>query len=197
VLDSLDCTSFDVFARTENELSWENTRGDGCDSDDVEYYNLFYKPFREFDFELLATIEGIGNRSFLHDSIQTYTGCYAVSAVDEAGNESAPSNLACNDNCEYFEMPNIFTPNEDGVNDFFTEMPGARYVESLSYYIHNRWGALVYLEENAQNVQWDGTNTNGRLLSDGVYYYVVKVTFVKLNPEDRVKDFKGWFYLKK
>lgn len=61
---------------------------------------------------------------------------------------------------------NVFTPNGDGINDFFTlinldDYPGP------SVKIYNRWGKLVYESESYQN-DWDGDN-----LKEGTYFYVV------------------------
>ncbi|MBF8965117.1 gliding motility-associated C-terminal domain-containing protein [Pontibacter sp. FD36] len=69
-----------------------------------------------------------------------------------------------------FSPPNIFTPNGDGLNDFF-EIPGMPADVCTSTFqhirIYNRWGKEVFAS-TAHNFKWDGKNVN-----DGVYYYVI------------------------
>lgn len=66
-----------------------------------------------------------------------------------------------------FELPNVITPNNDGVNDLYEieNLP-----ENTEVIILNRWGNLVYSSANYQNT-WDGKDTSGKELSDGVYTY--------------------------
>ncbi|MDD3875214.1 MAG: choice-of-anchor L domain-containing protein [Bacteroidales bacterium] len=62
-------------------------------------------------------------------------------------------------------IPNVFTPNGDGINDFFV-IDGIEYVPDCKIMIFNRWGSKVYESDNYKN-DWDGENH-----SDGVYYYI-------------------------
>lgn len=66
-----------------------------------------------------------------------------------------------------FEFPNVFTPNSDGINDFFEikNLP-----ENTEVIILNRWGNVVFSSSNYQN-NWDGNSQNGQELADGVYTY--------------------------
>lgn len=68
------------------------------------------------------------------------------------------------------DIPNIFTPNNDGANDICTykQIEG---VMDFNISVLNRWGNLVYYDEN--NFLWDGTDRNGKLLSAGTYYYIL------------------------
>jgi gliding motility-associated-like protein len=75
--------------------------------------------------------------------------------------------------CIYFFVPNIFTPNNDGVNDFF-EITCPELVNEIV--IYNRWGQKVYFSENYLN------NWNGENLPDGVYYY-----FLTFDSDNKVK----------
>ena len=68
-------------------------------------------------------------------------------------------------------IPNIFTPNGDGLNELFA--PQFDPIENLGefqMYIYNRWGRLVFSTESYQKL-WDGNNTNGQPYPEGVYYY--------------------------
>jgi gliding motility-associated-like protein len=68
-------------------------------------------------------------------------------------------------------LPNIFTPNGDGVNDFFR--PKMYGVKELSCTIFDRWGKLVY-EFRDINDKWDGRNKENRESSAGTYFYVFR-----------------------
>ena len=69
-----------------------------------------------------------------------------------------------------FEFPNVITPNSDGTNDVFEikNLP-----ENTEVLILNRWGNIVFSSTNYQN-NWNGKDTSGRDLYDGVYTYKFK-----------------------
>lgn len=69
------------------------------------------------------------------------------------------------------QMANVFTPNNDGVNDVYRFVSGE--LKSMHLIIFNRWGAVVF-ESSKPYLQWDGTNNYGKPLADGVYYYVLE-----------------------
>jgi len=70
-------------------------------------------------------------------------------------------------------IPNVFTPNGDGVNDgFFVTTKG---VKSIEGFIMNRWGQLMF-EWTGLNTVWDGKAPNGNVETEGTYFYVIKAT---------------------
>lgn len=72
-------------------------------------------------------------------------------------------------------IPNAITPNGDGLNDAFIIQDIVNdpdLYSNVRVTIFNRWGDLVYLQQPYAN-DWKGTNQNGELLPEGVYYYVV------------------------
>lgn len=70
------------------------------------------------------------------------------------------------------DVPNLFTPNGDGINDFWVISNIFTYDSEVL--IFNRWGTELYSSTSYQN-DWNGTNSDGDPLADGTYYYVVKV----------------------
>lgn len=70
-----------------------------------------------------------------------------------------------------FYVANAFTPNGDGVNDFFV-IEGL-YLEQVSFLLFNRWGQQIY-ETNTLADGWDGTMSNGNSAPEGVYVFFVK-----------------------
>lgn len=66
------------------------------------------------------------------------------------------------------KTPNIFTPNGDNVNDFFTfELLN---IKSLDVTIVNRWGNPVYTSSTIPFI-WNGKDAAGNMMEDGVYFY--------------------------
>ncbi|MCI5059122.1 MAG: gliding motility-associated C-terminal domain-containing protein, partial [Flavobacteriales bacterium] len=72
---------------------------------------------------------------------------------------------------EYIIIPNVFSPNGDGFNDFF-EIPNTGMKE-FELTIFNRWGTLLYNTTSA-NVRWDGRTLSGRMVSEDTYYFELK-----------------------
>ncbi len=169
-----------------NSLSWTNPNTT-CGIDDVTGYNIYYSPTPTGEMLLIASVSGAGQTEYIYNS-QTepfsLAGCYAVTALDSLNlwpdgqyhqNESAFSNIICMENCPpIYELPNIFTPNGDGANDFFRPILN-RYVQSVDFKIYNRWGNLLF-ETTDPKLNWNGTNKDsGELCTDGVYYYVINI----------------------
>ena len=75
--------------------------------------------------------------------------------------------------CEDYFIPNSFTPNSDGNNDYF-HVVGLHENAHVDMNIYNRWGNLVYQGETTQG--WDG-RYKGKAAESGVYFYYLKITF--------------------
>lgn len=100
------------------------------------------------------------------------TGTYSVvwgSSCDTIRESFHLSKVSCT--CELF-IPNAFTPNGDGKNDFFDISSACQTLE-FKLQIFNRWGQLIY-EQDESSRPWDG-NFNGAPVQGGVYLY--KVSF--------------------
>ena len=67
--------------------------------------------------------------------------------------------------------PNIFTPDGDGVNDVYTFDHLAQGVRTFNCVIVNRWGVTM-AEINDIAEGWDGTDRNGSICRDGVYFFI-------------------------
>ena len=79
-------------------------------------------------------------------------------------------------------IPNIITPNGDGLNDrFFIQPPlEGKPFEQISLSIFNRHGEKVYQNGSFQQINdrangWNGVNNNGQALTNGVYFYTIQL----------------------
>lgn len=196
-VDKLDCqTNGCVELPLENNLSWIKGALGDCE-DDIQFYRLYYRPTTEGDFSLLA--DNITNLNFIHTNpnqigdIISQAGCYVVTAVDFAGNESEFSNVVCQDNCTYYKLPNVLTPNEDGDNDILTPCPEPCFVEKVDFKLYDRYGVLVHEENNDILINWNPPAN----ISNGVYFYSAEVTFVTVNVANRTQTIQGWITILK
>ncbi|MCH2197213.1 MAG: gliding motility-associated C-terminal domain-containing protein [Flavobacteriales bacterium] len=108
------------------------------------------------------------------------------------GTTSDTLNLTLID-CLTIEVPDAFSPNSDGINDFF-EIPNLYKYPNNSIKIFNRWGALVYEASPYQN-DWDGRSDHPATVGDelpvGTYYYILDLGV------DHLEVVTGYIFLKR
>lgn len=154
-----------------NTLIWKKPSDPNCKAD-IKSYTIYAASQMGQSFVKIA--EGVTDTTYVHKNLPSFAQCYYIIAVDRAGNESKPSNSYCFDNCPYYELPNVFTPNNDKCNDVFSAyniryvssgeqkyipckdhlLTGdelaqltkkcARFVLGVSFRVYNRWGKEVY-----------------------------------------------------
>jgi hypothetical protein len=166
-----------------NKLSWVRPSDDECAAD-IQGYKIYRSSSVDGVYVWLdnAGVGGIVRDTFFIDDGENHIGlpslafCYKISAIDRSGNESDLSDASCNDNCPYYELPNVFSPNDGNeCNDRFSawRMPNsyiksidengtidwgpcgavdvtkcARFVESVVFSVYNRWGKEIYSYES-------------------------------------------------
>lgn len=162
----------------ENELLWTNPNN-FC-ADDVVAYQVYFTPVEGEPFQLISTIPNSTDTTLFHGVNGSVAGCYYVTATDTFDNQSLALDTVCVDNCPIYVLPNVFSPNGDGVNDYFKPFP-YRHVEDIQLYVYNRWGKEVFSTTDP-DILWDGTSVEtGEPVSDGVYYYTCTVFTVRLS----------------
>lgn len=178
----------------KNYLTW--TLALDCTDSIIGGYYIFYKPLPQDSLELIDSVFGKDNKSYIHELENTLTGCYVVKSFDPVGNVSLPSNEVCVSDCPDYKLPNAFTPNGDGQNDIYTPIIPYSGVTRVEMKIFNRWGNLVH-ETTDPNISWDGTDIKtGKALPTAVYYYVCEVFFNTLEGEQQLSEpLSGYIHL--
>lgn len=118
---------------------------------------------------LTTSIKALNNYSF-QLTVVDQRGCVATAEL----------NIMVVPETEIF-IPNVFSPNGDGINDYFTLYANDRVDMVLSLNIFDRWGELVFerinFKPNVTGVGWDG-KFNGKDLLPSVFAYYVEVLMV-------------------
>ena len=98
-------------------------------------------------------------------------------ATVNVNNCYASDTIAVLSNC-YMDIPNAFTPNGDGVNDyFFPRNLLTKGLATFSMNIYDRWGVLIFQTTSIDGRGWDGKFNNVDQ-PDGVYVYMIDATFI-------------------
>ncbi len=87
-------------------------------------------------------------------------------------------------------VPNAFTPNDDGFNDFLTVYTGPTVANIRTFQVFDRWGELVYslndFQPNSQDLGWDGY-FNGKPMNSAVFVYFLEAEFI----DGHIEKFTG------
>jgi gliding motility-associated-like protein len=155
-----------------NHISWFYP--DRSCAEDVVSYKLYFSPTFDDPPTVIAEFDDPYDSVYNHFPELALSGCYYVTAIDSFNNESVPSVRLCLDECSNYLLPNVFSPNGDGINDIYRPSRTS-YVERVEMTIFNRWGLEVFNTEDP-DVNWDGKmKGSDQLVATGVYYYICDV----------------------
>lgn len=164
------------------EFNWLFS-SDSAATDAVHYY-IYYKPTLDGTFTCVDSFDNTEichpvpcNYSIQATGAEVLVGCYAMRIADSNRNLTPLTDSVCIDvyECLDYHFPNVFTPNDDGINDIFTPFMPYSGVTKVEMEIYNRWGKRVFRTTNP-DILWDGTDeTTKQASSDGVYYYGCKL----------------------
>ncbi|MDP2387552.1 MAG: gliding motility-associated C-terminal domain-containing protein [Bacteroidota bacterium] len=134
---------------------------------------------------------GTSNSSTLYNPSHTYgnVGTYCVTLT--AGVSPCTDNeTICIEVIKeaFISIPNIFTPNNDGLNDLFSISSSG--ITDIEGSIYDRWGLMIFSWSGVAS-NWDGKSKNGVEVADGVYYYIIQATDYK----KEVKTYSGYTQL--
>jgi gliding motility-associated-like protein len=159
----------------------------GCDSIVPYYVNVLKNPaslslgndtcLEERDSIVLKATAGFASYNWLNtirnDStfLVTQPGKYWVEVSNSCGTKR--DSIEVFKNCDFeIYLPNAFTPNGDGLNDYFG-VPGLNKIRLIKLTVYNRWGQLIF-ETNDINNRWDGRYKKS-LQPVGIYIYYVEM----------------------
>jgi gliding motility-associated-like protein len=126
--------------------------GDGGFSQEESPQYAYQQPMRETDFQVRYVVtDSYGCEKAITKPMKIYSSCTVF-------------------------VPNAFTPNGDGLNDFFKIMNGVKTAR-FTLKIFNRWGQPVYETKNWKQ-GWDGYY-KGQLQATGTFVWMIQYTDVK------------------
>lgn len=116
----------------------------------------------------------------------TQPGRYWVKVSSQTGECVTTDSIWVKRDC-YLNIPNSFSPNGDGLNDYFLprELLSSG-LRSFTMDIYNRWGENIFTTNKLDGRGWDG-KYNGVLQNVGVYVYIINAEFIN----NVKKEFKG------
>jgi gliding motility-associated-like protein len=141
---------------------------------DLVGFAVNFSPQVTWPFEVVSWDFGDGNSSAAPSPSYRYAnkGTYFVTlkVFDDAGCLiKASQEIQVQD--YYLEIPNVFTPNGDSLNDTF--FPKFRFVRNLQLQVMNLWGELIYRSQGQEGPGWDGF-VSGQKAPEGVYVYKLR-----------------------
>lgn len=119
---------------------------------------------------------------------------YTITVQDTLGCKATDEVILTTDDYRPIYVPTAFSPNNDGINDYFTVYGNraTRNIELLE--IYDRWGSKIFERKNIMIneplIGWDGTK-QGEVLDPGTFVYLAKVRFV----DDVVRIYSGEIHL--
>ena len=125
---------------------------------------------------LTNTYNASGSSSITPNATYTAAGTYSVLLnVTKGTCKGSKIKIIVVEVPSKLEVPNVFTPNGDKVNDVFRLI--AASLNEIEASIFDRWGNKVYeVTSGTGNIGWDGKNMSGKECPSGTYFYMIKAT---------------------
>ncbi len=122
----------------------------------------------------LATYRSLWNTGDTTESIKAvHPGTYSLTIHTEPAGCSTTEYITVHKGC-YIDIPNAFTPNGNGENDYFSPRQLlSQTVTAFRMQIFNRWGQLIFETKDRNGRGWDGM-FNGKEQPTGVYVYLIE-----------------------
>jgi gliding motility-associated-like protein len=122
--------------------------------------------FGSYSNTTFDSLNNAGNYSFNSNFLTAYYYLDDVSLTQCSIDSDVPVDI---------EISNVFSPNGDGINDYF-EIRGLNVEDKID--IYNRWGTLIFSFKG--NEKWNGKTNKNQDCSDGTYFYLIQSSKTEL-----------------
>ena len=134
-----------------------------------------------------STATGQNGNDYTYNTPGTYTVTLTTTNAQHCTSTHSEI-IVISDINSWMTVPNVFTPNDDGVNDVF--QVSAAGINSFNAKIYDRWGVAM-AELISPGEGWDGRTQSGLLATNGTYYYVIHAK----GEDGKVFDLTGFVML--
>ena len=122
-------------------------------------FKIYAPPSYQYEWNTGSNTQGVFVKS---------TGKYYVTILNQYGCSTSDTiEIAALPNLSDIPLPNAFTPDDNGLNDFF---PVKKFNQNVTLSIYNRWGEKIF--ESNRNNGWDGNYLN-KPCPEGVYTWLL------------------------
>jgi len=146
---------------------------DNCPKDAVPFTNLSIGKISDYDWSFGDGTNGTGSNPvhIYNGPISATVYTITLTVTDSFGCEKSVSRKTKIYPSCVLDVPNAFTPNGDGHNDFLYPLNAVKAV-NLEFDVFNRWGQLLFRTDNWKK-GWDG-RFNGQLQPAGTYVWMLR-----------------------
>ncbi|MEI7596620.1 MAG: gliding motility-associated C-terminal domain-containing protein [Bacteroidota bacterium] len=182
-----DNSSNTEYVVNQPNIYWVEVSSNGCS--DIDSINVDYNPIPSInlgndtlicsntDFFLNAYTENasyLWNNGSNNATLKVSNAGFFNVEISVDGCINSDSIFISLKTCDaIIEMPNVITPNGDGINDLFEPIK-IENVASANMNIYNRWGNLLFQSNNLP-IKWDGKTKNSES-TEGTYFWIIEYT---------------------
>lgn len=189
VVDSTTCNIDDIFSRTitviESATAGFTYKLDPC-TDEVTFTNSSMGRNFLWDFGD-GEVSNEKNPKHLYSSAATYKVKLTVDGDLECPDSMIKDVVIKPEGSHEILIPNIFTPNDDQLNDCYIVDGVNIGCTKYEIKIYNRWGERVFHTKDPSEC-WDGTDAiTGKPYPDGTYFYIINLKRLDLGKDDVIE----------
>lgn len=170
-----ECTSVTIHVKTNPKAEFESSLSASCKGITVELTNKSVNA----DSYFWSSGNGVSSSQENENYLFEYKSENTISLISINNNGckdtfSLVQNIAPFSDYLDVRLPNMFTPNNDGVNDRYKVNVKADVSECFNINIFNRWGQTLFTSSDP-TFEWDGKTCSGSKSPSGVYFYIIEI----------------------